>query len=528
MPDLSTDRWARLRVGRSMGYAVVAVAGAALVFPGAGGFALLDPNEAKHALIAKHTLEAGRWLEPVLNGTPYHDKPSLFYILLGVCYRALGVSEFSARLVPSLSVWATLLLTYGMASTRSVQAGLLACFFLASSLFFVHLGRFTNLDGLFSFAVTAALFAALAARPPTGKWRIPYPAFGLAGLAVLIKGPVALVMLAVPGLIAAISEELDWRRCLSGTVLLLGIVAAWVIPVALLYPDYLIDFVWLHNLQRYFGDVPVFHPEPVLFFIPIVFGGLLPWSTLLPLAMFRALRRPGPDFYLAVYALTVVAFFSLSTGKLSTYVVPAFPALAVLVAWWAWDRLGEPAGCGKNEALVGAGILMSLGPIGIAAAALAARELLPAAACLLPASVVSAVVLRLRDRFAGALDVTIVCCLGCIASSVLLGAFGGAAAARFTSDRDLAAAAVSTGRPDRMIIYRVRPFSYLFYTGWDAIYKVSDTEYLRAITAPGRTLILTKEKRLEPLSEIAPGVRFETVARNSRHLLLRPVLEQSR
>jgi len=522
------NRWAEIRPDRRVGFALVAVAGALLVFPGSGGFALLDPNEAKHALIAKDMMEAGQWLQPVLNGRPYHDKPSLFYILLGACYRLFGPSEFSARLVPGLAIWATLLWTYWFASNRSVAAGLLAAYLLASSLFFALLGRFANLDGLFCFALTGAMFAAAAEMPTTGRWRIPYLAFAMAAFAVLIKGPVALVILAVPALCAAIRRQLDWRRVVTGAALVILLVAFWVVPVAWWYPDYLVDFVWLHNLQRYFGDVPVFHPEPLLFFVPIVFGALLPWSTLLPLAVARALRTPDAEYYLAVYAVTVVAFFSLSTGKLATYVVPAFPALAVLVAWWALARLSEPGSRGERAALVGAALLGSLGPIALAAAALVAVDLLPAAACLLPVSVLGLLIVINRDRFSSGIDIAIACCSGCLLTSVLLSAFGGAAAARVTSDQDLAAVAQSLGKPDRMVIYRVRPFSYLFYTGWDGVYKVSDEEYRAAITGPGRTLILTKEKRLEPLAELVPGVRFETVGRNARHLLLRPISAQSR
>jgi 4-amino-4-deoxy-L-arabinose transferase-like glycosyltransferase len=522
------DRWARLEIGRGTGWAAVAVAGAALVFQGIGGSPLLDPNEAKHALIAKHTLEAGRWLEPVLNGRAYHDKPSLFYILVGACYRMFGVSEFSARLVPGLSIWATLLATYGLASVRSTQAGLLAAYLLASSLFFVHLGRFTNLDGVFTLALTAALFSALMRFPSAGPWRIPYLSFLFAGIATLIKGPVALVMLSVPAGFAAFRPGLDWRRVVAGAAVIIAIVAGWVIPVALWHRDYLVDFIWLHNLQRYFGEVQIFHQQPLLFFLPIVFGALLPWSTLLPLALARALRRVDREFFLAVYALTVVAFFSLSSGKLATYVVPAFPPLAVVLAWWSWDRLSEPGSKGRRAALAGVVLVALLAPIGMGAAMLAAPELLGAAACLIPASVLALGIWARRGRFDNGTDIVVLCSAGCLAASVLLGALGGSSAGRFTSDRDLATVALRNGRPDRMIVYRVRPFSFLFYTGWEGIYKVSDEQYREAITAPGRALILTKEGRLPPLAEIVPGVEFTTVARNARHLLLRPVPAQSR
>jgi 4-amino-4-deoxy-L-arabinose transferase-like glycosyltransferase len=521
------DRWAKLELSRGGGFGLVAFAAGLLLFPNAGGFALLDPNEAKHALIARHMLEEGRWLEPILNGALYHDKPSFFYILVGACYRIFGVSEFSARLVPCLSVWGTLLLTYALASKRSVPAGILSAYFLGSSLFFIHMGRFTNLDGLFTLALTGALFPALAVMPARGAWRIPYVSFVSLAFAILIKGPVAGVLTAVPAAVAIARFELDWKRVVRGVLLLLAIVAAWVVPVAIAHPDYLVDFVWLHNLQRYFGDVPVFHPEPILFFIPIVFGALLPWSPLLPYAVLRAFRRPSADLLLAAYALGIVAFFSLSTGKLATYVVPAFPALAVLVAWWSWAGLSEPGSRARDAALVGEGFLVVLVPVGVVAAYVAAPELVIVSLCLVPMGLVAAGVLFARARFQSGTEVAVAACIGCLCSSLLLCAFGGPGAARFTSDRDLAEQALALGPPDRMVIYRVRPFSFLFYTGWKAAYKVSDEAYKAAITGPGDVLVLTKAKRLEPLGLIVPGVRFVTVARNRRHLLLRPIREQS-
>jgi hypothetical protein len=91
---------------------------------------------------------------------------------------------------------------------------------------------------------------------------------------------------------------------------------------------------------------------------------------------------------------------------------------------------------------------------------------------------------------------------------------------RLTSDRDLAAAAIAAGpRPDAVVVHRVRPFSFLFYSGWPVVYKVTDEEYRAALSRPGRVLVLTKESRLESLSAIDPNVQLREIARNHRHVL---------
>jgi hypothetical protein len=91
---------------------------------------------------------------------------------------------------------------------------------------------------------------------------------------------------------------------------------------------------------------------------------------------------------------------------------------------------------------------------------------------------------------------------------------------RLTSDRDLVSAAREAGpAPDTVVVHRVRPFSFLFYSGWPVVYKVTDDEYRAALTAPGRVLVLTKESRRESLPATEPPVELREIARNHRHVL---------
>jgi hypothetical protein len=91
---------------------------------------------------------------------------------------------------------------------------------------------------------------------------------------------------------------------------------------------------------------------------------------------------------------------------------------------------------------------------------------------------------------------------------------------RLTSDRDLAAAAIASGPPpDAVVVHRIRPFSFLFYSGWPAVYKVTDDEYRTALMRPGRVLVLTKDSRLDSLPATDPPVPLREIARNHRHVL---------
>jgi hypothetical protein len=94
------------------------------------------------------------------------------------------------------------------------------------------------------------------------------------------------------------------------------------------------------------------------------------------------------------------------------------------------------------------------------------------------------------------------------------------AVGRLTSDRDLVVAAAGCGPPpDAVVVHRVRPFSFLFYSGWPVVYKVTEDEYRAALTKPGRVLVLTKDSRLDSLPAIDPALQLREIARNHRHVL---------
>ncbi|HET9063383.1 MAG TPA: glycosyltransferase family 39 protein, partial [Candidatus Binatia bacterium] len=333
----------------SRGRGLVLVLFAAVLLLGAriGDLPLLDPDEAKHAQVAREMLEAGRWLEPLVYGQPYHHKPSLLYALIGLCYRLFGVGELGARMVPTVAGLLTVVLVYLHAAKRRVADGLLASLLLMASALFFAVARFTNFDGL----LTLAMFGAVVA---LGRWidsegrdtRSFVCGATLAAFGVLIKGPAAAVLLAAPVIVCGRGAMRSTSPLgqFAAAACFVGIVAAWLIPAFLLHPEYVRDFLWVHNVQRYSVDADLFHPEPFWFFLPVLLVTLLPWSPIVPAALVTAWRRGGSDRLLALYAAWVVVFFSLSNGKLATYVLPAYPALAVLAARWMNDEQRRPRG----------------------------------------------------------------------------------------------------------------------------------------------------------------------------------------
>jgi hypothetical protein len=195
-----------------------------------------------------------------------------------------------------------------------------------------------------------------------------------AGLGVLTKGFVALVLVGGGGLLAfalrGALRELRLGDLATALGALLVVTLPWHLAAWLADPAYLHAFVVVHQLQRYTGGGTLsMHPEPAWFFLPVLLVGCLPWTALLPLAARATLARARrtPDVLLCVgWAALVVGFFSLSRGKLATYVLPAFPPLAVLLGV-ALARVEEDALDPTDRRLARGGLLATAALLAIAA-----------------------------------------------------------------------------------------------------------------------------------------------------------------
>jgi 4-amino-4-deoxy-L-arabinose transferase-like glycosyltransferase len=324
-------------------------------------FHLFEPDEGRYAEIAREMTARGEWVVPYLQGEPYLDKPPLLYWLTMICYRLFGVHDWTARLAPALAIHFTVLSVYVL-GRRSLgeRAAFWGALLLALAPGFVSMGRLLLLDGLLTFWVTVAVFAAYeAVRGERLRWRWWLVSALGCGLGILTKGPVALVLL-VPPLVAhwwlthpkrdrgvpSLALQASEARCQIGRTHMLayaGFVCAvllpWHVAVGLRVPEFFTYFFWRHNVLRFLA--PFDHLEPIWFYVPILLGGLLPGSLLL-VGLVRFLlsgkeevaRRRCPEF--GFYLLAggwCLLFFTLSGSKLPTYILPAFPPLALALGY---------------------------------------------------------------------------------------------------------------------------------------------------------------------------------------------------
>jgi 4-amino-4-deoxy-L-arabinose transferase-like glycosyltransferase len=315
-------------------WALMTLAGLGLFFPGLGVPGLMDPDEGRYAEIAREMLLLKDWLIPHLNLVPYLEKPPLVYWLTSLSFAAFGLTEWAARLASALAALAGLYLAYGLGRALwGEREGFWGAMVLATCGGYMVLARLLTLDMVFSFFLNLGIalgYLALSRERPR-LWPLAYLALALA---VLVKGPVALVL---AGLVWGPVALLKGRQAIRALVrpqswaLLAVLVLPWFLLVAWRFPEFPRFFLWEHHVARYVSGVD-FHAEPWWYFGPVLLGLLLPWTGLVPWALSRrAAADPGDRFFLMIWAGVVLAFFSLSRGKLATYILPALLPLALLV-----------------------------------------------------------------------------------------------------------------------------------------------------------------------------------------------------
>jgi len=327
-----------------------------LFMAGLGARDIWDIDEGMHAAIAQTMVNSGDWVTPRFNSEPFFDKPVLFNWLNAAAFVLLGASGFAARLTAAAAGLGAVFLTYLFGRRiYAAKTGLLAAVILATSLEVIALSRVVQYDMLFTFFTTLALYCFGFAVIEDRRQKIYFAGFYAAvALAVLTKGPLGLL---IPALV--IGGYLTMERRLSflkemqipmGVLICSAIAAPWYLMMEQANPGYLDYFIFKQHFGNFLGGEGVLaprHPEPFFYYLPVLLGGMLPWSLMLPQALAKAMRKDrdagrGLSRYLVVWVFAVFVFFSLATSKLSTYILPLIPAAALLLGRYWHGILDSP------------------------------------------------------------------------------------------------------------------------------------------------------------------------------------------
>jgi 4-amino-4-deoxy-L-arabinose transferase-like glycosyltransferase len=311
---------------------------------------LFNSDEGRYAEIPREMLRDGDWVIPHLNGLPYIEKPPLQYWATALSFAVLGESEFAARAYGALTSFATVALVWLLGvRIRGAQVGWCAAAMLSGMLIFVALGQLLTLDMSLSFYMTLSLAGFLLAQhaaetsSASSARRFMLLAWLGAALGVLTKG---LVAAAIPAAVLILYSLLTrdfapWRR-LSwkwGLPLFLSVTLPWHWLAAMRLPDFLKFFFVHEHFARYLTP-SADRQEPWWFIGTVFLAGSVPWTLPTLRVVARGWRESranagqfDPAFFLWIWVVFVGVFFSLSDSKLMPYILPAMPALAILIAF---------------------------------------------------------------------------------------------------------------------------------------------------------------------------------------------------
>ncbi|MBL8200885.1 MAG: phospholipid carrier-dependent glycosyltransferase [Chromatiales bacterium] len=323
-------------------------------------------DEFRYAEIAREMLASGDWVTPRLNGLRYFEKPVLGHWVEAASLAAFGETSLATRLPSALATAGTALFIGLLAFrlTRNRATGVLAAFIHLTTLAVFGIGTINILDPVLSLWLTLAIGCYLWAvqEEATGTRRLLKVLAGIAcGLAFLTKGFLALVIPLVV-IVPFLAWQGLWRELLAGLWLpftaALLVALPWSLLIHQAEPDFWRYFFWEEHIRR-FASEDAQHARPFWLFLAVFPAMALPWTSMLPAAI-RGLREQHdarvPVLFLALWLLLPLLFFSVSRGKLLTYILPCFPPLSILLA----IGLSGPKATGTRGGLRWVGVVWSL------------------------------------------------------------------------------------------------------------------------------------------------------------------------
>ncbi len=316
---------------------------------------MVVPDEFRYAEIPREMLATGEWNNPQLLHVPYYEKPAFGYQLTMFSFELFGLNRFALRLPAALGAGIGAFMLYWLFRRRREElTGIVsAAFYLTAGLIF-GIGTFAVLDSQLTGAITVAIAAFYLAtqserRRGTAGWLLLCGA--AAGAALLIKG---LLGVAIPGMVIGgwLLWQREWRKILLYPWLplaaLLAVVLPWAWAQHQAQPGFWEYFIKVEHLDRFLKGTGDSKPEPFWYFIPVFLGGIFPAALWLPQAFSgwagswkrEFLRQPFWRLTVCWWAIPFL-FFSCSSAKLGTYILPCCAPFALWLGYGVMKKLTQ-------------------------------------------------------------------------------------------------------------------------------------------------------------------------------------------
>jgi 4-amino-4-deoxy-L-arabinose transferase len=332
---------------------------------------VIIPDESRYAEIPREMIVSGNWVVPKLNGLRYFEKPVLGYWLNALSIELFGENAFAVRFPSAMAVGLSAFIVFLLVRRFSEEfiAAISAALIFLTSFIVYGVGTFNILDSMLALFLTASMasffFAHTAGASTKTKQALLFLFGVFCGLAFLTKGFLAF---AIP--VAAILPFMIWERRFKDLLFIPWIPIAgaaltalpWVVLIHIKAPDFWHYFIWIEHIKRFLSSGAQHH-ESFWYYSYLFPAAALPWTFFLPAAV-MGLKKQGVEASMTRYAICwfffPFLFFSVSKGKILTYILPCFPPFAILMTMGIKKYLETG---GKKVFSIGAGSLAFLSMI---------------------------------------------------------------------------------------------------------------------------------------------------------------------
>jgi len=323
-----------------------------------GSYALFTPDEGRYSEVAREMISSHDFVTPRLNGVAFLDKPALYYWLQASAIEWFGLKEWALRFWPAMLGVCCTLVTYTAGYVLfSRRTGIIAAVMLATSPLYYGGSHYANLDLEVASLIADSLLCFITAiQMVDGRLKqfLLLAAYIFAGLAALTKGLIGIVF---PALIIGTWVLLLGRwstikkmRLVPGLIIFFLITVPWYYCVQKANPEFLHYFFVTQQVSRFLTQQEFNSKAAAWFYIPIVLAGFFPWTVFLLQAIGRNLKliwqdrqQHATELFLLLWLVIILVFFSVPRSKTVGYILPVFPACALMAAnylntWWDKPR----------------------------------------------------------------------------------------------------------------------------------------------------------------------------------------------
>lgn len=321
-------------------------------------YPLFTPDEGRYSEVAREMVATGDYITPRVNGIAFLDKPIFHYWLQAIAIHSFGLKEWALRFFPMLLGILGCLVTY--VAGRNLfdrRTGLISAILLATTPLYFGSAHYANLDLEVAVFISSSLLFFITSWKFHHKARTYFliAAYICASFACLTKGLIGLFFpTTIIGLWILLLNQwylLKQMKLFLGICLFAVIVVPWYVLAQKANPQFFDYFFMTQHVTRFFSAGEFNNQTTFWFYAPVVLAGFFPWTVFLYQTfketirqIWQAPKERATELFLILWVFIVFTFFSIPHSKIVSYILPIFPALALLVGRYLathWQSVTE-------------------------------------------------------------------------------------------------------------------------------------------------------------------------------------------